>query len=360
MRKKSGLLILLLILIACLGGYVGLTNYNALTEQQKTADAEAEKVYLSDLDKVVRISFQNSNGDFTFYLDGDQWYYSTDPEFPLKQSKLESIESTLKSLVAVRSFEPGDSLSAYGLDQPAYTLTAIDENGSSLTLRIGDSNGENYYAEKQDGTQIYTISNSLISSLNCSLNDLVELETFPTTGTDAITSLTITAPDYALTLEKETVEAAPETDAENAEDSVAASPASTADTTDVWYSVSPDGTRTALDTISPASGDNPTDLMNQLLDAVTNLSFQSCVSYKADNTQRTVYGMISPAMTLTVCYTQPDQDGSQTDKRYTLTIGTASGDGSSYYASMDASTAVNLLNAETVSTLNQVLSAFRT
>lgn len=353
MVKKRGLLILLLILIACLGGYAGLMNYNSMVEKQKSA--EAEKVYLSDLNKVIRISFQNSNGEFTFYLDHDQWYDSTDPKFPLKQSKLETIDSTLKSLVAVRSFEPEDSLSAYGLDKPAYTLTAIDEDGNSLTLLIGNSTGENYYAKNEDGTQIVTISNSLISSLKCSLNDLVALETFPSTGNDAITSIAITSPNKTLLLEKETVAAEPESSSEGANST---SPAPSANTMDKWCTISSDGTRTPLDSLTLSTGDSPNALLSELLNTLTNLSFKSCVSYKADNEQRTAYGLNTPILTLTVCYTEPGQDGNLQDKLFLLSVGTANEDGSSYYSSKDGSTAINLLAAETVSTLNKVLNAF--
>lgn len=355
MKKKHGLLILLLILIACVGGYFGLKNYNSMAEKQKSADAEAEKVYVSSLNKVVRISFQNSNGDFSFYLDQDQWYYSTDPEFPLKQSKLETIDSTLKSLVAVRSFEPEDSLSSYGLDQPAYALTAIDEDGNSLILLIGNSTGENYYAKDESGTQIYTISDSLISSLNCKLNDLVELETFPTTGKESIQSVTIISPDKTLTLEKETVASESETSSESAGDT---SPTPSANDKDVWYMVASDGTRISMDTLSPSTGDDSDELMSELLSTLTNLSFQSCVTYKADNAQLAAYGINNPSLTLTVCYSEPGQDASQLDKLYTLSVGTVNGDGSSYYASKDKSTSVNLLQAETVSTFNKILGAF--
>jgi hypothetical protein len=356
-KKKWQLPVLLIVLVVCIGGYLGIKAYNDHVTKQKEVASEAAKVYLSDLGQITNLSFRNSNGDFSFYLKDDLWYYSPDVNFPLAQSKLESIVSTLTSLTAVRSFEPGDSLSAYGLEKPSYTLTAADADGNTLTLLFGGTTDDNCYAMEQDGKLIYTITSTLTSDLNCTLNDLVELETFPSVGKDALTSVTIASGTNTLTLEKQAVTTETKAETESGDGSAAATAEPQTTTEYVWYAVSGDGSRTAVDTLPPVSGDSASDLVDQFLDAVSFLSFSSCANYKADRQVLSEFGLDTPTLTLTVSYTNTDSDGKQSDASFKLSIGAVNADSSAYYAVKDDSAAVNLLSAETVSTFSSTLSA---
>lgn len=346
-KKKLQLLFSVLVLAVCVGGYLGIRAYNDYTAKQKDAAAEAAKIRVSSLGQITKLSFTNSNGTFSFYQDSGIWYYEPDTEFPLSQTKIETLASSVESLTAVRSFAPSDSLSSYGLEKPAYTVTATDSDGNTMALLLGGSAGDNCYAMKQDGTEIYTVASTLASGLDCTLNDLVEVETFPAVGKDTIRSVTIASPTKSLTFEKESAET--NGDAENGSDAAATSAAP-----DVWY-VSQNGSRKAVDSFTPPSGAKATDLMDQLLDTVSFLSFSSCADYKADRASLSAYGLDTPALTVTVSYTDA-ADGS--DASFTFSVGSMNADSSAYYAVKDGSSAVNLMDAETVSMLSDTFSAF--
>ncbi|MGE4354118.1 MAG: DUF4340 domain-containing protein [Oscillospiraceae bacterium] len=361
-KQKKGLVILLLVLALCVAGYLGIQAHNANVQAQKESAEEAAKVYLSSLGDVTTLSLKNDSGEFSFQLNNGQWLYLPDEDFPLKQNKIDTLTTLLGSLTAVRSFAPSDSLSAYGLDTPAETLTASDSDGKTLTLLFGGATGDNYYAMEQEGDLIYTVSKTFVSDLSFQLNDLIKLETFPSLTEQSLDSVTISTQDQALTLVKETEtsevqEDSDDTDADaSAQSEVTTSPEPAVSY--VWYVVSADGTRTPLDTLTPASGKSESDVMDTLKSTLSALSFKSCENYKTGSDDLAQYGLDMPTLTVKVSYTLTDSDGNTEDGSYRLAVGSQNEDASAYYACKDSSSAVNLVTADTVSVFTDALSAF--
>ncbi len=354
-KKRRQLPALLLVLGLCIGGYFGIRAYNSYAAEREKSAGEAARISLSDLGRVTILSFRNENGIFDFSKKEEAWSYSPDQDFPLRQSKLEGIVGALDSLTAVRSFEPGDSLSAYGLDQPAYTLTAADEDGKTLTLLFGGTTESNYYVMKQDGDLIYTVSSLLPSYLDCTLSDLVELETFPSVSEGTLVSIVLSSGADTLTLEKETVAAVtvPEGESGGGDSAdVSAQPEAAAEY--VWYA-SRDGSRAAVNDLEPASGESASDLMDTLLSKLSSLAFIGCETYKADERTRLACGLDSPALILTVNWLDSDGD----TQSFVLAIGASNEAGNACYAFKDDSAAVNYIDAGLVSACSDVLDAFR-
>ena len=83
--------------------------------------------------------------------------------------------------------------------------------------------------------------------------------------------------------------------------------------------------------------------LNNLADAISSLSFQSCVSYKASDEELGSYGLSEPIMTLSWTY---EKDGKE--ESLTLTIGSQNQEETGYYVRKTASRAVNLAPKEAV------------
>lgn len=203
---------------------------------------------------------------------------------------------------------------------------------------------------EQDGKLIYTVSSTFVTGLDYKLNDLVQLETFPSLPEKSLNSVTITLNGKTLTLVKET-----ETTDIAVSDDDSAQPEST--NSFVWYVVSSEGTRAPVDSFTPASGKSAADVMDGLKDALSYLYFTSCETYKAGDQDLAEYGLASSSFRVNVSYTLTDGDGSISDGSFFLTIGSQSQDGS-YYAVKGNSFAVNLLKADTVSAFTDAIGAF--
>lgn len=183
-KKNKGILILLVILVLLLAAYFGLKTWNTAQEKKQEEEQEAAAVHVTDTsaDDIVSIKFNVGNGDMEFRKDDDQWYYTPDEDFPLKQNYPEDMAGTAGNITADRELTDGDSLEAYGLNDPVYTIEYTDADGSMTELLFGNMSGDDYYVMKSGSDAVYTVNSSVIEAFNYSLDDMAQLDDYPSIG----------------------------------------------------------------------------------------------------------------------------------------------------------------------------------
>ena len=102
----------------------------------------------------------------------------------------------------------------------------------------------------------------------------------------------------------------------------------------VWF-LAEDGDWLALDTA----------LTESLMETVTGLSWQSCVSYDASEEDLAAYGLDDPAVTAEVTYTVAEEDGESQSRTETFTLEIGNYSGESCYARIAGSSMVYLIDA---------------
>lgn len=160
-------------------------------------------------------------------------------------------------------------------------------------------------------SQIYTIGSYLTETAAKGLYDFVETESLPHVAGADIREITVSRNGQTRRFCKKTVD-----DAGNI----------------AWYKDSDADEANRLD-------DN--GALNNLADAISGLSFLSCVSYKASDEELGSYGLSEPIMTLSWTYENGEADGA-----LSLAIGSSTEDGTGYYTRKDDSRAVNLISKE--------------
>lgn len=206
MRKKNkGVLILVLVLVLLLAVYFGLSAWNASQEEKEEAEQEAATVHVTDTaaENIVSLKFNVGNGDLEFSKEDDQWYYTSDKDFPLQQSYPEDIAEAVGSITADRELTDGDSLDAYGLDDPVYTVQYTDADGNVTELLFGDMTGDDYYVMISGSDTVYTVGSSVTESLNYSLEDMAQLDSYPSIGSGNLVKEVITQDGETTTYDSE-------------------------------------------------------------------------------------------------------------------------------------------------------------
>ena len=176
-RQTKQLLALAGVLAVGLGAYAALRVWNAGEEEREAAQAD----YVLQLSDVTALSFDSGDGPLSFTLEETGWTWDGDSEFPVNGTELDALREDLAALKAERIIPEPDALADYGLEEPAYTLTARTDSGESTTLLLGslDPGGSHRYAMLDGGTEVYTVDGSLTSSLDSELLDLMELPQLP-------------------------------------------------------------------------------------------------------------------------------------------------------------------------------------
>lgn len=335
MSKKKNLITLLAVLAVLAAAYFGVTAYSDYASQKKEEKAQAEseenRIWITDLDEVKEISYDNGNEKLTFIKEDEEWKYQEAEDFPLEQSYLTALEETVSHLEATRKLEGGDELEAYGLEEPQATVEVTDEEGNKTILNIGNSVESEYYLLKEGEEIPYTIGSSLYNEIQNDLYDMIQIEEIPDVTEENILSVEIKNETDHYLLEKTEITSASSADAtqENAEDEM--------EKEYEWY-LKEDDKKTKISNES---------LCDTLLSNLYGLSFESCENYKGDETQLKEAGLDEEKISFTVKY--EEEDGKQAE--YTVIVGkkkTSEGDGTSgYYGRLSTSKAINILN-ETV------------
>lgn len=206
MRKKNkGILILLAVLILLVAVYFGLRKWNAQQEEKAQEEQEAATVHVTDTsaEDIVSLKFNVGNGDLEFSKEDDQWYYTPDKDFPLQQSYPEDMAETVGSITAGRELTDGDSIDAYGLDEPAYTIEYTDADGNTTELLFGDMTGDDYYVMLNGNDTVYTVNSSVIDPFNYTLDDMARLDDYPSIGSGNLVKEVITQNGETTTYDSE-------------------------------------------------------------------------------------------------------------------------------------------------------------
>ncbi|MDR3982673.1 MAG: DUF4340 domain-containing protein [Dysosmobacter sp.] len=327
-KLLRGLVIAAVVLLAVLAAVLLFKRHSAEKQAEEEAAQEAASAITED-HGYTSLTYTNSTATLSFTQDEDgSWIWADDPEFPLDDSTITYIIQILQSLKPQQTITDGDTLEAYGLDQPSATLTATDaETGETLKLTFGKAttDGTSYYMLMNDAeSPVYIVSDTLYNYLSTPIYDMCVLPELPVLTEETLNSLTIQgAVETTLTAAHNESTSTDETDGEDGEETSSVT----------WTSGETDVT------------DN--EKLQSLLDELSTLSFTKCADYKPSDEAVELCGFGSPTAVLTASYVTD----SGTEGTLTLTLGTKNVDGDSYYARMDDDTTIYLLSASAVSAL---------
>ena len=200
MKKKKGPLILICVLVLLLILYFVLSTWN-----KKQDSKEEETVKVTDLktSEITGVKYDLGTGEMNFEKDGDTWYYTADKDFPLRQSYPKTVADAMGRLSADRELEDADALEEYGLDHPTYTVTLTDEDGTVTTIKVGNATGNDYYATVDDTEKVYTIPATSLDDIQTELDQIAQLDTYPSIGSGNLKKEVITQNGETITYDSE-------------------------------------------------------------------------------------------------------------------------------------------------------------
>ena len=174
------MVLLLCVLAVMIGGYFGVQQLNRTESVLETADSfDLTAKAIGDL---TGLSWTKDETVYSFVYNNDTWSTVDQPAWPVLQSSIQTMAENLISLQANRKLENVKNLADYGLESPAFTVTASWKDGTQTTYNMGDATpfADGYYLSisGQDGI-IYTIVSSLLYTFNKTQKDLTAKEAIP-------------------------------------------------------------------------------------------------------------------------------------------------------------------------------------
>lgn len=317
-RSQKKTLLTLVVVVAALAAVLlivrTLKDRSARQAEEEAAAAEAAGVITEEA-AYSALSYDNGTTALSFALDENgNWTWADDPEFPLDDSTVTAIVDLLTALKPQQTITDGDTLEAYGLDDPFATLTATTPEGETLTLALGNTttDGTSYYMLMNgQESPVYIIADTLYTYMSKAIYDMCALPELPLLAEERILSVTLSG--------TETVTLTPDQD-EDADGSV----------TVTWKS----------------GGEDVTDAAADLIGELEALSITKCVDYKPTDEAVSICGFDEP-VTVTMTYLTD----SGTEQTLTLAFGTENLDGDGRYVRVDDDTTIYQMDLDSVDAL---------
>lgn len=199
-RKRKNaitLITLLLAMIALIVFYIWYSNQDKEpgkggTDKQSTVEGTEGNanqganvnLELAKLDTTLINSIRliNQATDMKLILKNSVWSFEAEPERPINQEKvidLLNLAAVVKAdqLIMEKPEDPAE----YGLSEPAIYFEAVQSDGKSLRISIGDKaiTGDGYYAQVNDSDTVYLLDSSYGTRMAYSDLDMTAIENAP-------------------------------------------------------------------------------------------------------------------------------------------------------------------------------------
>lgn len=180
MKRSKKMLLLLLALAVCVGGYWGVgmlnTDTAAVNEEQGTFALESHTA-----DELSALSWSMEGEAFSFTKTNGTWTVTSNAAFPLNQDDVQAMADGLLGLTGTRQLNGVTDLAAYGLDAESFAVTATWHDGTQTTYTMGDETpfGDGYYFSMGQSGIVYTVEDDLTDLFDTTLDALAVLESIP-------------------------------------------------------------------------------------------------------------------------------------------------------------------------------------
>lgn len=209
-KKKKQMLLLLAVFALLLVLLFVMKMMNQKQADKLAQEKEAARIFVTDMEHISKISYQLDDEQMTFEQKDGVWTYVPDTDFPLDSYYPDLIADAFGNMEAVRELEEVDDAADYGMDQPAYTVELTDDELGEETLYFGDASGEDYYLMVKSTGKIYTVSSDMLKYFDHKLEDMADLDDYPSIGSGNLLKEKIIKNGETITYDSEN-----EDDAEN-------------------------------------------------------------------------------------------------------------------------------------------------
>lgn len=283
MKRYKKLCVLLGVLVVVCAITFGVTRFQQVKEDISNSD---EIILEIDSSAVQTLSWTYDSNTLSFRRDGD-WVYDEDEAFPVDETKMEDLLEPFTSFGVSFVIENVEDYGQYGLDEPVCTIDlTTDQDSYQITLGSYSTMDEKRYVSIGDGN-VYLVDHDPLEEYDAVLSDLIRNDKMP--DLDSVTTIQFSgAQDYSIYY---------------LEDSV-----NTYCVDDVYF---------VQDQDLPLSTTRTEGYLNTL----RFLSLTNYANYKVTEEELVNYGLDNPDLTVTVAYTEEDDDGDAVDGTVKLSVG---------------------------------------
>jgi len=282
-RSKKLYILLGILAVACIATFA-VTRMEERMEQIKET---VEIILELPPESVETLSWEYDGETLAFHKDGT-WLYDGDENFPVSEEKVNGLLEQFRSFGAAFIIEDVEDLGQYGLDAPVCTVKLSTEE-QDYEIKLGDYSkmDSQRYVSIGDGN-VYLVRHDPLDEYDAVLSDMIDHDEIP--SFDHVSQIQFTGTEtYSITYQ------------ENSTDSYSAG--------DVYFTQR-NGKTLPLDTSK----------VEDYLRSITTLNPTDYVSYNVTEEELQAYDLDTPALTVTVDYTEENEEGEEISDTFVLYV----------------------------------------
>lgn len=178
-NQKKQFILLVILLVVCVGAWLGIRAYNDRAQEKEEKETEAKKITVAEIntDDITAFSYESDGAELSFTNTDGTWTYDGDPSIPLDQDAVASLLSNVEKVTAEDKIEDYDDISDYGFDAPMQTVH-VTTNEKEYVFTFGMNNsllGQDYLMSEGDDT-VYLVSTTMKNAFSKTVSDLTKEE----------------------------------------------------------------------------------------------------------------------------------------------------------------------------------------
>lgn len=289
MQRNKRIFIMFGVLIAFSVITFCVSKYETHKENIKNSDEIVLKI---DTEKVTALSWEKGSKKFSFHKN-ENWIYDEDEEFPVNDEKIDDMLSMFKEFGASFIIENVEDLGQYGLDKSDCTIH-ITTDDKEYKIELGDYSkmDSQRYVSIGDGN-VYLASEDPMNKFDTVLSNLIKHDEIPKYS--EINDFSFSGNEnYSVVREAE------DNNKSYCKD-------------DIYYVKD-------TDKIKPLD----TDKVDNYFLTLKNLYLADYATYKASDADLENYGLISPALSVSVNYGYEDENDEEKTGDFSFSVGISS------------------------------------
>ena len=106
-NQKKQFIILVILLVVCVGAWLGIRAYNDRAQEKEEKETEAKKITVAEInaDDITAFSYESDGAELSFTNTDGTWTYDGDPSIPLDQDAVVSLLSNVEKVTAEDKIE---------------------------------------------------------------------------------------------------------------------------------------------------------------------------------------------------------------------------------------------------------------
>jgi len=187
-KQKKQIIVLAVLLILCVGAYIGIRMYNAKTQESKKKETEAKTTHVAKIAEkdITAFSYDYNGSTLSFTKANDKWTYDKDSSVNLDQSSIKTMLANLSDVKATDKIKKYDDTATYGFDSPTLALNVTTKE-KTYALKFGITNSmlSSTYMMLDSDTTVYLADTTLETAFEKSIDELTAKATSTETSTSA-------------------------------------------------------------------------------------------------------------------------------------------------------------------------------